>query len=673
MPLKPALLLLTVVLCFQMTALAQECTTLGQTPPTAFPVCGTTVFNQSTVPICSTHNLTVPNCVDGANYANKNPFWYKFTCYVAGTLGFTITPAAPGEDYDWQLYDITGRDPNDVFTVSSIIVAGNWAGTFGATGTSASGVSGIECASIPSENKPTFAQMPTLITGHEYILLISHFSDTQSGYSLAFGGGTAVITDPNMPRTLSAKPDCDGKTITVKFNKKIRCNSLTGTGSEFAISPSVANVVSATATVCSSSFDFDELTITLDAPLTNGNYDLVVKSGTDNNTLLDHCDNAIPVDEHTAFIYNVPQPIFADSVGKVACAPESVKVYFPKKINCNTIAADGSDFSVSGPSTVTVNAANGNCVNGKTDVITVSFASPVVVKGTYQLNLKAGVDGSTVIDECGIELPVHSRPFTAVDTVSADFTFAVNFDCRTNTLLFEHDGMHDVSTWHWTFNDSIKINTQTHTIKFPSASDNTIKLFVTNGICSDSLTKNVKMDNEVKAGFDMPDVICPEDPLVVKDSSSGLIDNWRWTFDVVSSSSLENPDPVQFPQTNIETYYTIRQVVTNNALGCSDSLKKTLRVLNNCYIAVPTGFTPNGDGKNDYLYPNNAVKAVNLKFNVYNRWGQLVFTTTNWQEKWDGKIKGVPQASGVYVWFLTYTHRDTGKQVFQKGTTTLIR
>jgi gliding motility-associated-like protein len=102
-------------------------------------------------------------------------------------------------------------------------------------------------------------------------------------------------------------------------------------------------------------------------------------------------------------------------------------------------------------------------------------------------------------------------------------------------------------------------------------------------------------------------------------------------------------------------------------------MRKQLTVLDNCYIAVPSAFTPNGDGLNDFLYPNNAIKADNLEFRVYNRWGQLVFLSRDWTQKWDGKVKGLPQNTGVYVWFLSYTHRDTGEKVFQKGTTTLIR
>ena len=159
------------------SALGQACTELGQTPSTAFPVCGTTKFEQNNVPICSSNDLFVPGCVDGAAYANKNPFWYKFTCYVSGTLGFVITPKDLTDDYDWQLYDVTGLDPDQVFTNRNIIVTGNWAGNPGTTGTSATGANFIQCASSYDGTEPRFAKMPSLIAGHEYILLVSHFTD----------------------------------------------------------------------------------------------------------------------------------------------------------------------------------------------------------------------------------------------------------------------------------------------------------------------------------------------------------------------------------------------------------------------------------------------------------------------------------------------------------------
>src|SRR5207244_3966518 len=102
-------------------SMAQTCTNLGQTPSTAFPVCGVDTFSQSNVPICSTHSFNVPGCAgDGAAYGDKNPYWYKFTCYTSGTLGFLITPNNLDDDYDWMLYDITGHNPDEVFTNNSL-------------------------------------------------------------------------------------------------------------------------------------------------------------------------------------------------------------------------------------------------------------------------------------------------------------------------------------------------------------------------------------------------------------------------------------------------------------------------------------------------------------------------------------------------------------------------
>lgn len=677
---KSAITILAFCTLFLPKAVWSQCTTLGQTPATAFPVCGTSVFHQATVPLCTTNNIFVPGCsVAGdpnSQYENKNPFFYKFTCYTAGTLGFIINPLAANEDYDWQLWDITGVDPNTVFTNPALVVTGNWAGTYGQTGASATGVNFIQCGSDPSPpHEPTFAAMPLLVVNHQYLLMISHYTDGQSGYDLSFTGGTAVITDPKEPHLQSAVPGCDGTTITVKLNKNMKCASLTNTGTEFTITPGTHVITSVATNNCTTGFDFTELTITLQNALPNNSYTLTINNGSDANTIRDNCDRDIPPGELLTFDYAVPGPIFADSLGKVGCAPQEVRVYFPKKINCNTIAANGSDFAVTGPSTVTVaSAAAVNCVNGKSDIVLVKFTGPIVVGGNYQLTLKAGTDGTTIIDECGIEAPVHTLPFSPIaDTVSAAFAYTIGLDCESNTLSFTHDGAHGVTSWNWTFNDNPSVATQNHTIVFPSSSTNIVSLTVSNSLCTDTETQTIEMNNEVKADFSMPDIICPEDPLVVKNESSGLIDVWQWSFDAISSTSDKDPLPVQFPTTNVEAYYNIRLITTNNTLGCSDTAIKRLRVLNNCFIAVPTGFTPNGDGLNDFLYPNNAYKADNLKFSVFNRWGQLVFTTRNWMEKWDGKIKGVLQGSDIFVWYLEYTHRDTGQKVFQKGTTMLIR
>ena len=111
---------------------AQICTGLGQNPSTAFPVCGTSTFTQASVPSCG--GKVLPAVCGTTKLTDINPYWYKFTCFRTGTLIFVIAPNTPSEDYDWQLFDVTNRNPADVYTDASLIVACNWSGEPGNTG-----------------------------------------------------------------------------------------------------------------------------------------------------------------------------------------------------------------------------------------------------------------------------------------------------------------------------------------------------------------------------------------------------------------------------------------------------------------------------------------------------------------------------------------------------------
>ena len=195
-----------IISCSYLTSAQTPCTTRGQNPSTAFPVCGTSTFTQSSVPICGGRAVTSPTCSPGI-LSDVNPFWYKFTCFQSGTLAFRITPHTNSEDYDWQLFDITNRNPDDVYTDVSLSIASNWSGEGGETGASSAGTSQFVCEGF---GKPLWSKMPALVAGHEYLLLVSHFTQTQSGYNLSFNGGTAVITDSTPPKIKYAEAACDG-------------------------------------------------------------------------------------------------------------------------------------------------------------------------------------------------------------------------------------------------------------------------------------------------------------------------------------------------------------------------------------------------------------------------------------------------------------------------------
>jgi gliding motility-associated-like protein len=665
-------IILILTLCSFEKSFTQQCTTLGQTPSTAFPVCGKDTFSQATVPICENGSVPAPGCA--TSYPDGNPFWYRFTCYQTGTLGFVITPNDLGDDYDWQLFDITGKDANAVYTDASLFVVGNWSGSYGLTGASAAGQNNIECASDPlTQNIPTFSRMPTLQQGQTYLLLVSHYTDSQSGYSLSFGGGTAVITDPALPGMQNAKTTCDGTQITLKLNKKMKCSSLAANGSDFSIAPAVANVTGATGIGCNNGFELDSVTLTLSAPLPSGNYDLVIKNGADGNTLLDNCDRNITPGSTTPFTVLAATPTPMDSLTAVQCAPQSLQLVFKKNIRCNSVAANGSDFIVTGPTPVTVVNATVTCNNGFTDVITVSLSAPVVNQGNYQIRLVRGSDGNTILDECGLETPLGSTLLFAVkDTVSAAFTYQLTPGCKLDTISFFHDGRNGVNQWLWNFDNSSSVTVQNPSVVYSIFGNKNISLIVSNGFCSDTATTSVFLAGKLNASFETNNLLCPEDTAKFIDKSTGGVTRWNWDFGNGITSSLQIPLPQLYPKDVVERDYNVRLIVENDA-GCLDTAYSNIKVLKTCLIAVPSAFTPNGDGLNDYLYPLNAYKAANLDFRIYNRYGQLVFKTSDWTQKWNGTINGLQQGPGTYVWYLSYTHADNGKKFFLKGTSTLIR
>ena len=129
------------------------------------------------------------------------------------------------------------------------------------------------------------------------------------------------------------------------------------------------------------------------------------------------------------------------------------------------------------------------------------------------------------------------------------------------------------------------------------------------------------------------------------------------------------PNPVSTPEESI--VYTL--VVTDQN-GCVEERTVTLVVLTICeepFVFIPTGFSPNGDGKNDtFKVIGNNLAEVYLA--VYDRWGELIFESYDPSESWDGTYKGKllpPDAYGFYAKVVCFG----GLEFFKKGNVTLLR
>lgn len=115
--------------------------------------------------------------------------------------------------------------------------------------------------------------------------------------------------------------------------------------------------------------------------------------------------------------------------------------------------------------------------------------------------------------------------------------------------------------------------------------------------------------------------------------------------------------------------YTVR--VSRNGCHAFDAIK--VRIFRtDADIFVPSAFTPDGDGRNDLLRPIPVGIKELKSFQVFNRWGQLVFETGQAGKGWDGRVKGAAQGANVYVYVAVGT-TYLGQPIVRKGTVTLIR
>lgn len=181
----------------------------------------------------------------------------------------------------------------------------------------------------------------------------------------------------------------------------------------------------------------------------------------------------------------------------------------------------------------------------------------------------------------------------------------------------------------------------------------------------DTVVVNVLPPVNAFAGRDTAVII--GQPLQLQ-ASGGVDYHWYPPFGL-SDPKIANPVAV-YDGAADSIRYTV--VVTNEA-GCIDSAAVVVRVFKTePRIFVPTAFTPNGDGNNDIFRPIPVGMSRIEYFQVYNRWGELVFQSTDGRSGWDGRINGSLQGTGTFVWLVKGVD-FTGKIFSAKGTVTLIR
>ncbi|MBI3720132.1 MAG: gliding motility-associated C-terminal domain-containing protein [Sphingobacteriales bacterium] len=236
--------------------------------------------------------------------------------------------------------------------------------------------------------------------------------------------------------------------------------------------------------------------------------------------------------------------------------------------------------------------------------------------------------------------------------------------CEGQSEILQASATDEVS-YLWTPNNGLSDNTIANPVASPSSWE-IYKVIITNKYgCQDSAYVRVDVYEKAVADAGPDKAILTGDTATLNGTVKGAEINYYWTPNLsITNTGIEKP--LVFPaQTSMYTLHVESNV------GCGASTDDVIvKVYNDFYIA--NAFTPNNDGLNDRLHVITFDKYKLVKFHIYNRWGQVVYTPAVNDDGWDGTYKGLEQPSGIYLYDLEMV-TPKGKKIIRKGTINLIR
>ncbi|MFO0323101.1 MAG: PKD domain-containing protein [Bacteroidota bacterium] len=253
--------------------------------------------------------------------------------------------------------------------------------------------------------------------------------------------------------------------------------------------------------------------------------------------------------------------------------------------------------------------------------------------------------------------------------------------CGTTTIPFVNNstGSSELA-FNWYFGDPTTVadtsNVKSPTYIYPSSGTYSVTMVAyVNGkpLCNDTVKTTVSISSLFKASFTFSPIPCSNNLIAFKEQTEellGINPVWRWNFGDGTKSNEPNP----FHTFTITGNY---QVTLNadipDGLNCKDSLSiVSFFEIEGSELYIPNTFTPNGDGHND-VFKIRGPTYKEFYFAVYNRWGELIFETTDQRQGWDGNYKGKFSDSDVFGYYMKARCEEQSEEIFRKGNVTLIR
>jgi gliding motility-associated-like protein len=230
--------------------------------------------------------------------------------------------------------------------------------------------------------------------------------------------------------------------------------------------------------------------------------------------------------------------------------------------------------------------------------------------------------------------------------------------------------------WYWQFGDGSVDSTQNPVYCYPNQGIYSVTLTVTSAdgcVFTDSIPSYINVIPGPQAAFTLgpqPATIAAPTINFTDQSTSGPVE-WTWDFgDGYGSSLLQNPSYV-YADTGT---FTVMLIVSGPGGACPDTAYSDLTIRPQLLIWIPNAFTPNSNGNNDVFGPvfSDPSYVVSYQMLVFDRWGNMVFTTDDPYRSWDGKMNGTMLPIDTYVYRITVSGLDGETSKFI-GSVNIIR
>ncbi len=271
--------------------------------------------------------------------------------------------------------------------------------------------------------------------------------------------------------------------------------------------------------------------------------------------------------------------------------------------------------------------------------------------------------GLSVLSDKGCKSDAVNKSFYI--TPKPLFNTVFSDGCKDAVLNFTATDLSgSIQSWQWSFGDGAIASSKDTQHVYSSGGTYQLVLSVMASTGCEATDSSDIIIYATNASTGSGVIIAAAEEPVQLNATGGI--NYEWSpADGLSNAAIENPIAI-----NTEDQQYILRVYTPQ--GCDSYDTVVIKIYDGPDIYVPTAFYPASTVGNHIFKPIPVGITKFKYFTVYNRYGQVVYTSNSPLPGWDGTLKGQPQPAGAYVWVVAGTS-FRGREIIKKGTVVLLR